>query len=68
MAWFLLTAVFTDRAYKICESGVCKKKKKSSPKLHKRLSDVAELFGQSEFGDGTLLADLCCEAAEPANH
>lgn len=27
MAWFLLTAVFTDHAYKICESDVCKKKK-----------------------------------------
>lgn len=64
MAWFSLTAVFTDRAYKICESGVCK----STPKLRKTLSDVAELSGQSQFGDGTLLADLCHEAAEPANN
>lgn len=28
MEWFVLTAVFTDPAYKICESGVSKKKKK----------------------------------------
>lgn len=70
MEWFVLTAVFTDPAYKICESGVSKKKKekKLTPKLCKRHSDVAELFGQSEFGDGTLLANLCYKAAEPAKH
>lgn len=68
MEWFVLTAVFTDRAYKICESGVSKKNKRLTPKLCKRLSDVAELFGQSEFGDGTLLANLYYKAAEPANH
>lgn len=68
MEWFVLTAVFTDPAYKICESGVSKKKrkkKKLTPKLRKRHSDVAEPFGQSEFGDGTLLANLCYKAAEP---
>lgn len=33
MEWFVLTAVFTDRAYKICESGVSKKKKKVDSKI-----------------------------------
>lgn len=47
---------------------MCAKKKKVHSEITQETSDVAELFGQSEFGDGTLLADLCYEAAEPANH
>lgn len=84
MEWFVLTTVFTDQAYKSCESGGMQKKKKKCRLQNYARGAVEEwrsggarriycrgshfLGGQSELHKRTLLAHLCSKAPEPANH
>lgn len=82
MEWFVLTTVFTDQAYKSCESGGCKKVKKIKKCRFKIMQEMQWrsggacriycrgshfLGGQSELHKRTLLANSCSRAPEPAN-